>query len=85
LRHHTPETIETGTPTWVATGVQMSASTPGASIAERTRAKMAAARRKGKRVGGRPTLGYDVDPKGGRLVVNEREAAIVREVFELYL
>lgn len=27
-----PVTIETGTPTCVATGVQMSASTPGASI-----------------------------------------------------
>jgi site-specific DNA recombinase len=54
-------------------------------IAERTRDKMSAARRKGKWVGGRPTLGYDVDPKGGRLVVNEREAAVVREAFELYL
>ncbi|MDW8283118.1 MAG: recombinase family protein [Myxococcales bacterium] len=54
-------------------------------IAERTRDKMSAARRKGKWVGGRPTLGYDVDPNGRRLVVNEREAAIVREAFELYL
>jgi len=54
-------------------------------IAERTRDKMAAARRKGKWVGGRPTLGYDVDANGRRLVVNEREAAVVREAFELYL
>ncbi len=54
-------------------------------IAERTRDKMSAARKKGKWVGGRPTLGYDVDPSGRRLVVNEREAARVREAFELYL
>jgi site-specific DNA recombinase len=54
-------------------------------IAERTRDKMSAARKKGKWVGGRPTLGYDVDPNGRRLVVNEREAALVREAFDLYL
>lgn len=52
---------------------------------ERTRDKMSAARRKGKWVGGMPVLGYDVHPDGGRLVVNEDEAALVREVFELYL
>ena len=40
-------------------------------IGERTRDKMSAARRKGKWVGGCPVLGYDVDPAGGRLVVNE--------------
>jgi hypothetical protein len=40
-------------------------------IGERTRDKMSAARRKGKWVGGCPVLGYDVDPGGGRLVVNE--------------
>src|SRR5206468_7902649 len=39
-------------------------------IGERTRDKMSAARRKGKWVGGTPVLGYDVDPAGGRLVVN---------------
>ncbi len=54
-------------------------------IAERTRDKMSAARKKGKWVGGRPPFGYDVDARGGRLVVNEREAALVREAFELYL
>lgn len=54
-------------------------------ISERTRDKMAAARRKGKYVGGPPILGYDVDPRGPRLVVNEREAARVREIFRLYL
>jgi len=45
---------------------------------------MSAARRKGKWVGGTPVLGYDVDPRGGRLVVNEKEAQIVREIFEMY-
>ena len=53
-------------------------------ISERTRDKMAAARRKGKWVGGTPVLGYDVDPAGGRLVVNEREAQRVREIFRLF-
>src|SRR5258706_10302650 len=54
-------------------------------IAERTRDKMSAARRKGKWVGGRPPLGYDVAPGGGKLLVNEDEAARVRAVFDLYL
>jgi len=54
-------------------------------ISERTRDKIAAARRKGKWAGGRPILGYDVDPRGFRLVVNEDEAARVREIFALYL
>lgn len=54
-------------------------------ISERTRDKIAAARRKGKWSGGRPILGFDVDPRGGRLMVNEEEAARVRATFELYL
>jgi site-specific DNA recombinase len=54
-------------------------------IAERTRDKIAATRRKGKWTGGRPLLGYDVDPRGGRLVVNADEAERVREIFRLYL
>jgi DNA invertase Pin-like site-specific DNA recombinase len=54
-------------------------------IAERTRDKMAAARRKGKWVGGIPVLGYDVAPQGGRLVVNPQEAEQVRNIFNLYL
>ena len=53
-------------------------------ISERTRDKMSAARRKGKWVGGTPVLGYDVDPRGGRLIVNQCEAKRVREIFELY-
>ncbi len=54
-------------------------------ISERTRDKIAAARRKGKWSGGMPLLGYDVDPRGSKLVVNEAEAARVRAIFELYL
>ena len=54
-------------------------------ISERTHDKMAAARRKGKWVGGNPVLGYDVAPQGGLLVVNEEEAQRVREIFALYL
>jgi len=54
-------------------------------ISERTRDKIAAARRKGKWSGGRPILGYDVAPGGGKLLVNEDEAARVRAIFELYL
>jgi site-specific DNA recombinase len=54
-------------------------------ISERTRDKMSAARRKGKWIGGTPVLGYDVDPAGGRLVANEKEARRVHEIFDLYL
>ena len=52
-------------------------------IAERTRDKIAAARRKGKWTGGPVPLGYDVVDK--HLVVNELEAVVVREIFDLYL
>jgi len=54
-------------------------------IAERTRDKISAARRKGKWVGGRPVLGYDIDPHGSRLTINADEALQVREIFKLYL
>jgi site-specific DNA recombinase len=54
-------------------------------IGERTRDKMSAARRKGKWVGGTPMLGYDVDPAGGRLIVNESESQRVRDTFALFL
>ena len=54
-------------------------------ISERTRDKIAATRRKGKWSGGMPMLGYDVDARGGKLHVNDDEAARVREIFELYL
>src|SRR5262249_50822015 len=54
-------------------------------IGERTRDKIAAARRKGKRCGGMAILGYDVDRHGGKLVVNEEEAQLVRAIYGLYL
>ena len=52
-------------------------------IGERTHHKMAAARRKGKFVGGMPILGYDLVDK--QLVVNEEEAERVRAIYGLYL
>jgi site-specific DNA recombinase len=51
-------------------------------IAERTRDKIAASRRKGKWTGGAVPLGYDI--VGGKLMPNELEAVVVREVFALY-
>jgi site-specific DNA recombinase len=56
-------------------------------ISERTRDKIAAARRKGKFAGGRPLLGYDLlsSPAGPKLTVNQIEAEQVRAIFELYL
>jgi site-specific DNA recombinase len=30
-------------------------------------------------------LGYDIDARGGRLVVNQEEAGQVRAIFDLYL
>jgi site-specific DNA recombinase len=54
-------------------------------ISERTRDKVAATRRKGKWSGGAPVLGYDVDAKAKRLVVNDAEAERVRAIFALYL
>jgi DNA invertase Pin-like site-specific DNA recombinase len=53
-------------------------------IAERTRDKIAATRRKGKWCGGMPLLGYDVDPVTTKLVINEAEAERVRAIFRLY-
>jgi site-specific DNA recombinase len=54
-------------------------------ISERTRDKIVMARKKGKYTGGRPVLGYDLSPEGGKLIVNETEAQQVRTIFELYL
>ena len=54
-------------------------------ISERTRDKMAASKKRGKWVGGRPPLGYDIDKANRRLVVNPKEAEIVKEIFDLYL
>jgi hypothetical protein len=52
-------------------------------IAERTRDKISAARRRGKWTGGTVPLGYEVQNR--KLVVNEVEAVLVREIFDLYL
>lgn len=52
-------------------------------ISERTRDKIAAARRKGKWVGGLPLFGYNVVDK--KLVVNPEEAAQIRQIFQMYL
>jgi site-specific DNA recombinase len=54
-------------------------------ISERTRDKMGAARKKGKWVGGRPPLGYDLDRINHKLIINPGEAKIVTEIFNLYL
>jgi len=54
-------------------------------IAERTRDKMCAARRKGKWIGGYPMLGYDIDYQTKKLVVNQEEVPMVREIYRLYL
>ncbi len=54
-------------------------------IGERTRDKIAAARKNGRWCGGKPILGYDIDKERRRLVVNEAEAKMVRDIFEIYL
>lgn len=59
-------------------------------ISERTRDKIASARRRGKYALGRPVLGYDFVPvsppmTGKRLVVNAEEAERVRAIFGMYL
>ncbi len=54
-------------------------------ISERTRDKMGAAKKKGRFIGGRPPLGYDLDTKNHKLVLNPNEAKIVKETFDLYL
>ncbi len=52
-------------------------------ISERIRDKIAAAKRKGKHTGGTPILGYDI--KDSKLIVNPREAKIVRDIFRRFL
>lgn len=49
---------------------------------ERIRDKIAASKAKGMWMGGMPPLGYDVVDR--KLVVNEREAALVRDIFRRY-
>ena len=52
---------------------------------DRTSRFMCAARRRGKHMGGPAVLGYDWDREKHRLVVNPEDAAVVRELFDLYL
>ena len=54
-------------------------------IAERTRDKMAAARKRGKWLGSRPPYGYLGDHDKKQLVVCEEEAERVRTIFRMYL
>jgi site-specific DNA recombinase len=55
-------------------------------ISERTRDKLSAARRRGKWLGGTPVLGYTVQTEPVRkLAILPEEAAMVREIFQLYL
>jgi site-specific DNA recombinase len=53
-------------------------------IAERTRDKLTAMRKKGLWGGGLTPLGYDVDPTTKRLVINDSEAIRLRAIFALY-
>jgi len=53
-------------------------------ISERTRDKIAAARRKGKWAGGMPVLGYNVTDRS-KLIIDPVEAERVRAIFDLYL
>lgn len=52
-------------------------------ISERTRDKMRAARRKGRWIGGKPILGYNV--VNTKLVVEPLESLRVQQIFDLYL
>ena len=54
-------------------------------IGECTRDKKSAARKKGKWMGGYPVLGYDLDSNTRRLIVNETEAKLVRDIFSIFL
>jgi site-specific DNA recombinase len=59
------------------------------TIADRTRDKIHAARRRGKYTGGVPVLGYRIAPSenggGGNLEIDPGEADMVRQIFRLYL
>src|SRR3989338_233702 len=54
-------------------------------ISERTRDKMGAARRKGRWVGGRPALGYDLDKENHLILINPKEAELIHKIFHLYI
>lgn len=50
---------------------------------ERIRDKFAASKKKGIWMGGYPPLGYDI--KNRKLVINQEEAALIREIFDRFL
>jgi site-specific DNA recombinase len=52
-------------------------------ISERTRDKIAMARKRGKYTGGRPVLGYDIE--NTRLIINPSEAETVKLIYDIYL
>ncbi|MCC6581533.1 MAG: recombinase family protein [Phycisphaeraceae bacterium] len=56
-------------------------------ISERTRDKIAMARRRGQWTGGPPVLGYDRqrDNRGTRIIVNKQEAERIRAIYQMYL
>jgi site-specific DNA recombinase len=54
-------------------------------ISERTRDKLAGMARKGKRTGGHPILGYDIDPEKKGIKINQEEVPQVLEMFKTYL
>ena len=53
-------------------------------IAERIRDKVAATKRRGKYCGGPAILGYDVDGKEKKLLVNPEEARLVQRIFRRF-
>jgi site-specific DNA recombinase len=53
-------------------------------LVERIKDKIAGAKRRGKHCGGSPVLGYDSDKKTKKLIINHKEARIVREMFDIY-
>jgi len=54
-------------------------------IGERTRDKRKASAEKGKWLGGYPVVGYDIDFEKKKLVVNQDEVPLAREMFQTYL
>ncbi len=54
-------------------------------ISERTRDKMVAMARKGKRTGGWPIIGFDIDAENKKLNINNVESKQVKEMFATYL
>ncbi len=54
-------------------------------ISERTRDKMGAARKKGQWMGGRAPIGYDLNKETKKLIINETEVKLIREIYDLYI